>query len=94
MLFATYGTGSMPRLNARGTQQVSADLDQKAMRIIARKLQAGHAKETAGDVTPWLDLADEERKLWMRLAKRAVNATLKELANAGDAALPSEGRAA
>jgi len=69
-------------------------LDRRAVRRIARKLQAGHAKETGGDVTPWLDLADDERKLWMRLAKRAVNATLKELANAGDAALPSEGRAA
>ena len=73
---------------------MSADLDQKAIRTIARKLQAGHAKETGGDVTPWLDLADDERKLWMRLAKRAVNATLKELADAGNAASPSEGRAA
>jgi hypothetical protein len=60
-------------------QAAKATLDSKALRKIARKLQAGHAKETTGDVTPWTDLADEERSLWIRLATRAANATLQEL---------------
>ena len=42
-------------------------LDRRAVRRIARKLQAGHAKETTGDVPPWEDLPDEERRLWLRL---------------------------
>lgn len=60
-------------------------LERRALTRIARKLQAGHAKETTGDVTPWTDLADDERRLWMRLAQRAVNATLQEMASASEA---------
>ena len=68
-------------------------LDQKALRTIARKLQAGHAKETAGDVRPWLELADDERRLWMRLAKRAANAIVEELATARKREVPGGGAA-
>jgi hypothetical protein len=66
-------------------QMTKTPLERKALTKIARKLQAGHAKETTGDVTPWTDLADEDRRLWMRLAKRAMNAILQELDNADDA---------
>jgi hypothetical protein len=65
-------------------QMTKTTLERRALTKIARKLQAGHAKETTGDVTPWTDLADEERKLWMRLAQRAVNATLQEMASASE----------
>ena len=61
-------------------QLTKPTLDSRALKKIARKLQAGHAKETTGDVTPWTDLADKERSLWIRLAVRAVNAALLELA--------------
>jgi hypothetical protein len=60
-------------------QVAKATLDSRALKKIARKLQAGHAKETTGDVTPWTDLAEKERSLWIRLAARAANATLQEL---------------
>lgn len=54
----------------------------KAMKGIARKLQAGHAMETTGDAKPWPDLTEEERELWMRLARPAVSATINALADA------------
>ncbi len=60
-------------------------LERKALTRIARKLQAGHSKETTGDVTAWTDLPDQEQKLWIRLATRAVNAAIEELAKVNDA---------
>jgi len=66
-------------------QDANAPPDLKAMKAIARKLQAGHAMETTGEALPWLDLTEDERKLWMRLARRAVSATIKAL-EAADAA--------
>lgn len=59
--------------------QAGAALDPAALRRIARKLHADHAKETADVVSRWTDLADEERKLWVRLAARAANETILEL---------------
>jgi len=56
-----------------------ATLDPAALERIARKLQAGHAKATTSQATRWMDLSDEERKLWTRLAARAVTATIREL---------------
>ena len=75
-------------------QMTNTPLERRALTKIARKLQAGHGKETTGDVTPWTDLADQERKLWMRLANRAVNATLEEMAKADEADTPHEAKAA
>jgi hypothetical protein len=57
----------------------TAGLSPRALRRIARKLQAGHAKETTDQVPTWADLPDEERRLWLRLAARAVAATIQEL---------------
>ena len=44
-------------------KDANATLSLKAMKGIARKLQAGHAMETTGDVKPWPDLTEDERKL-------------------------------
>lgn len=57
----------------------TTNLDPAALRRIARLLQAGHAKETAEEAQRWSELAEQERKLWIRLAGRAATATIREL---------------
>lgn len=47
-------------------------VDRKVIVTIARKLQAGHTKETGGEVLKWIDVPADERKLWIRLATRAA----------------------
>ena len=49
---------------------VGEAIDRKTILTAARKLQAGYAKETGGEVLPWAELPDKERSLWMRLATR------------------------
>jgi hypothetical protein len=58
---------------------MKATIDRTGLRRIARKLQAGHAKETTGKIPSWAGRSDDERKLWMRLAARGAAATIQEL---------------
>jgi hypothetical protein len=70
-------------------QDPNVTLTLKEMKGIARKLQAGHAMETEGEAKAWPDLPEDEQRMWMRLARRAVSATIKALADA-DAPLPGD----
>jgi len=54
----------------------SATISTKAVKAIARKMQAGHEMETTGKVRHWAEFTDAERSLWVRLAKRAATATI------------------
>ena len=72
-------------------KDANATLSLKAMKGIARKLQAGYAMETTGDVKPWPDLTEDEHRLWMRLARRAVSATLQAMADADAAPSLTDG---
>ena len=39
---------------------------------VAKKLQGGHSKHTAGEAVKWKDVPADEKKLWLRLARRAA----------------------
>lgn len=51
-------------------------LDRKMLLTVARKLRAGHCKETGREVVVWAEVPVEERKLWIRLATRAAKMIL------------------
>ena len=53
-------------------------LDRKMILTVARKLQAGHARETGSVVLKWADVPEGERRLWIRLATRAAKVILPE----------------
>ena len=46
--------------------------DQEFFAAIARSLYWGYLKDTTGTPGKWSDLAEEERKVWRSMARRAV----------------------
>lgn len=54
-------------------------LSSEALVSLAVKLQANYAKEAAGEPRLWSELSQEERRIWIRVAKRAADLVVAEL---------------
>lgn len=52
------------------TPSTQADTD--LVLKVAKNLQGGHSKHNAGEAVKWKDVPADEKKLWLRLARRAA----------------------
>ena len=54
---------------------------------LARNLRAGFLKDTKGEPEPWAEASDEDRRLWIRCAKRALRLTGAQPASASSSSV-------
>jgi hypothetical protein len=50
----------------------SAEVGGDLLLKVAKNLQGGHSKHHAGEAAKWKDIPADEKKLWIRLARRAA----------------------
>jgi hypothetical protein len=53
-------------------------MDKHFVTRMARNLQAGYTKDTLGVPRKWVDVQEDEKLLWLRMARRAIRLVASE----------------